>query len=333
MEVNNTIKRERYIDVVAGIMISWMILGHCCYFSKFDLSFGKFLAFYMPWFFYKSGLFFSPKNYKQLLKKDRNKLLRAFFIYSFIGWIVWASTGMIDGSLDIKNCFIKPILNILHQGSIAGNGALWFLISLFFVRQISNTLIKTNYSPAFLSTICFIIAFALYIIRWQDYCWWFGNFFSGMCFFLLGYWLKKKEKKNFIFLFAFLFYGLVICAYFGGWIKDFPYLYMHANRMYKGNYLLFYPMALAGIILTNNIVYRLCNYMKFSVLNYIGRNSMTFYTTHWILFTFVTFIAKYLFDVNEPVILFLILLISGIIFLPMINKIINYRKAEGSRRC
>lgn len=316
--------RVSYIDVIAGIMITWMILGHCRYFSNITLPFFKFLGFYMPWFFYKSGLFFSTKLSKELIKKDVNKLFRSFVIYSVVGWCVWCVCGLIGGTLDIKGCFLQPIQQFVHHGSIEANGALWFLLSLFIVRQLSNVLIdKQLLPPPILAIICFIIATALYALGWYNHSWWLGNVFSGMCFFLLGYWLKEKENNKFLFIISTLFFGLVVLAYCLDLINDFPYLYMHANKMYKGNYLLFYPTALAGIIMTNNLFRILCKKVRFRVLEYIGKNSMTFYTTHWILFIVVSFVAKFIFKVEEPLILFIVLIGSAIVFLPLINLLIG----------
>lgn len=135
-------KRIPYIDVVAGIMITWMILGHCCYFSNYSFPFYKFLGFYMPWFFYKSGMLFSSKNPKLQLTKDAKKLLGYFVVFSIIGWLIWSFCCIIDGSVEPKLCVVKSIKLFLHRGCFAGNGPLWFLISLFLVRLLSNILIN-----------------------------------------------------------------------------------------------------------------------------------------------------------------------------------------------
>lgn len=57
--------RIAHIDMAAGIMILWMMLGHigasqlgyCT--PQFVQFLGRFLFFFMPWFFFKSGMFFS----------------------------------------------------------------------------------------------------------------------------------------------------------------------------------------------------------------------------------------------------------------------------------
>ena len=147
-----------------------------------------------------------------------------------------------------------------------------------------------------------------------------------MCFFLLGYWLKDKENNKVLFIISALFYCFLVLAYCFGWIDDFPRLHMHSNKMKCGNYLFFYPMAIAGIIITNNIFRIVCRKIRFRILEYIGMNSMTIYTTHWILFIVVTFVAKYFFNLETPIILFFILIGSSIIFLPLINVFIKSLK-------
>ena len=96
--------------------------------------------------------------------------------------------------------------------------------------------------------------------------------------------------------------------------------------MNSGNYLLFYPTALAGIIMCNHGMRILYKYKDLCVLEYIGRNSMYLYVTHWILFTMVSFVSKFFFHVDLPLILFVILLCSSVLFLPIIIKLIEIVK-------
>ena len=158
-----TIKREKYVDVVAGIMISWMILGHCIHFSHFGLSLYKYGSFFMPWFFYKSGMFFMPRQRTDLMKKDANKLLRTLVVYFFIGWVVWCACGIIDGSLSFKGCIILPIQSFLIKGSFKGNGALWFLLSIFIVRQFSNIILGKLTPPHYICNMFFVCLYTLCI--------------------------------------------------------------------------------------------------------------------------------------------------------------------------
>ena len=324
-------RRIIYVDVVAGIMIVWMILGHCVFFSNQPFPFFKYLGFYMPWFFYKSGMFFKQRNQSALLRKDISKLIRYFVVYSIIGWFVWSICGLVEGTLQLKDCFIKPVYEFIHRGSIHANGPLWFLLSLFFVRQCSNFFLNKKFSPLIISIVCYGIGFILYVLGWHNHSWWLGNIFTGLCFFLMGYWLKDKEAQKVVFLLSIIIYGFVLYAYCCGWIMKFPYLYMHANNISGGfYYLLFFPMALAGIIVTNNIFRLLSKQVRFRVLKYIGSNSMYFYVIHWILMIFTLFVSRFFFGVESPATQFTILVVVNILFLPMINEMIKSLKAKYS---
>lgn len=325
-------KRLVHIDVVAGIMIVWMIFAHCRHFSSTSLPFPNYLSFFMPWFFYKSGMFFKKRGYIELMKRDANKFLRYYIVYSMIGWILWSICGSVDHSLQLGDCFSKPFSSFVHDGSIRGNGALWFLLSLYLVRQLGNFII-INFENSFfiliVSLICFTSAYVLNILGWHDHSWWLGNHFSGLCYFLIGYLLKNKEQEKIVFLFSTFFYLLVLCLYYIGKI-GFPFLYMHANKMHSGSYILFFPMALAGIVMINNIFFILCKHIKFRILEYVGNNALNFYVTHWILLIIISFIAKYMFHIEKPSMLLYILMTGSIIFLPLINIFINSLKAKYS---
>ena len=317
---NNHTKRLVYIDVIAGIMIIWMIFGHCRHFSSTKLPFPNFLGFFMPWFFYKSGYFFKTLNQNQLLRKDTGKLLRYLFVYALIGWVVWSLCGLADHSLRPKDCIVQPIFTFLSTSVIKPNGSSWFLFTLFFVRQAGNVVIKNDEKNILILTaafICFAGAYLLNTIEWYNKSWWFGNFFSGLCFFLLGYWFKDKEQKKTTLFLSTLFYFGVIGAFYIGKI-GFPVLYMHANKMFSGNYILFYPFALAEIVMINNIFHYLCKHIKFNILEYVGQNAMYYYVTHWILLILIAFIAKVVFHIERPLYLLIMLSVTCLIFLPFI---------------
>ena len=53
---------------------------------------------------------------------------------------------------------------------------------------------------------------------------------------------------------------------------------------------------------------------------------MYFYVTHWILFTAVLFVAKYLFNIQSPFEQFMLLLGASIVLLPPIVEIIKKLK-------
>ena len=60
-------ERQAHIDMAAGIMLAWMILGHVASHASYHGAFlriGIYLSFFMPWFFYKAGMFYKLKPLK-----------------------------------------------------------------------------------------------------------------------------------------------------------------------------------------------------------------------------------------------------------------------------
>ena len=65
------IRRQSNIDSVAGLLIIHMILGHCIQVTDCrDLTLYKWmqvLSFFMPWFFFKSGMFYKERKPVEVL--------------------------------------------------------------------------------------------------------------------------------------------------------------------------------------------------------------------------------------------------------------------------
>lgn len=212
----------------------------------------------------------------------------------------------------------------LIKGSMPGNGALWFLVTIFIVRSISECVLPKVH-PLVAAFVSMILAFVHYSFATPHTPWYLGNVFSGFCFFSLGNYLKDFEKKFWVLAIGGLVYGFAVVAYLSG-LFEFPYLYMHKNVMHNGNYLLFYPIALSGIIVTNNLFRKVYDYWKFPVLSYVGRNAMNFYVTHWIVLVVAQFVFSYQLKIQSPKFLCLLYALSCVVVLPIINYLINLTK-------
>lgn len=56
--------RKEYIDAIAGLMILWMIVGHSQQIAGHEFGYPNILFFFMPWFYYKSGMLSKPKVFR-----------------------------------------------------------------------------------------------------------------------------------------------------------------------------------------------------------------------------------------------------------------------------
>ena len=56
--------RLKYLDVASGIMTIWVIVFHAIYpmYGTDELKVIPWLYYFMPWFFYKAGMMFHPKE-------------------------------------------------------------------------------------------------------------------------------------------------------------------------------------------------------------------------------------------------------------------------------
>ena len=75
--LNNVNKRQSHIDAISGLLIINMILGHCIQMADCrDIplySWMDSLSFFMPWFFFKSGMFYREKSLNETIHINSRK--------------------------------------------------------------------------------------------------------------------------------------------------------------------------------------------------------------------------------------------------------------------
>lgn len=311
-------QRISYIDLGAGIMILWMILGHAMdsawgmqlfdLWDVTDLSMlpkgvpayindeGKlsirglntvfpYFHFFMPWFFYKSGQFFSKRSIKDEWSKDWNKLMRQFLIWSVIGYILYVGFSYIEGDFTFRQLFYRVAKTFFLEGYIRLNTPLWFLFTLFGVRQIANIVLPKQDSKFYWIQCAAIILFG-YVVSYSAFRFnhrllpqWIANGAAGLAFFTMGYCLQKYETKWWLLVPCVL--GYVACCIWG-----FPVVGMKSNILNSGMYLLNMPACLCGIVVFNNLCRLISKYLHYLSLpfEYVGKYAMIIYVSHGILY-------------------------------------------------
>ncbi|MBQ6751457.1 MAG: acyltransferase family protein [Bacteroidaceae bacterium] len=313
-------ERDYSIDVVAGILVIHMILGHCIIRAKakdlYLYNIMNYLYFFMPWFFFKSGMFYKSRQLSERLTYEGRKLGIPFLIYSIIGSIMYGVMNFLQDSFTAKQMFIKPIKELLKEGSIMGNRPLWFLFSLFAVLIIADILHEYKIKVAYVITSCFLLSLMLYIIDFR-HPFYLSNVITGLCFLYLGIYFKSLQYKRYIFYTCIVLYA-IFC------IWGLTRVDMRENKLIEGSYILYVPTCIFGIVSINNIV----RYMPFKLrlLAYVGRNSMDFYVLHWILLYLVD-ILLILFDRElSGLNLLLCYVLTEIILLPLYCSIMGIKQ-------
>jgi len=312
-------RRTEYIDMAAGMMLAWMILGHTASYASYKGDFlvaGNFLSFFMPWFFYKSGMFYKERTWQENARRGVKKLMLPFIVYSLIGQFFYYICLILENNISFRSFVYQPLRGLFVTECFAGNGALWFLIALYIITIIAPYCLKKIH-PLIITFSGVAIAFLCYLphISWFPCI--IPNVAAGMAFYSLGYYCRGKENTWWMILLAIVIYA--ICCVIG-----FPGIYFHHNTASNiSTYLLYYPASFAGIILLNNLCQWINPYLKVSVFRWIGQNSMNIYVTHWIVLVLLRLFVLDLAQVQDTKYAFYIFLLTMIISLPMLNKLIN----------
>ena len=330
-------KRIPYIDFAAGIMILWMIIYHALCYGWGFISRGieitnpcvyfPYLSFFMPLFFYKSGQFFEKRPMKESLSKDAQKLLLTFAIWSAIGFAMYLLFGTLNHSLTLRSATYSIVRGLFLTGKIPINEPLWFLLTLFGVRFIANSILPdrnskyTWLSILSIAAVGYVIAYLAYRFNHPLLPYWVANGSAGLIFFALGYGLRDYESKWWIILPCAFVY--ILCC-----IVGFPMVDMMFNKLLAGNFLLWIPVAICGIVTFNALCRFVYQYIRLRPIEIAGQNAMYIYVTHILIVLTCTFIMEY-FTLSQlyPYTTW-ILLGSYVLFLPICCYLLNRKSSH-----
>lgn len=188
-------KRNESIDSVAGIMILYMVFTHVCQHyhlehSNFYMSLERLLYFFMPWFYFKAGMFFKVGNSKDVIGKSAKRLIKPFLIYSLVGHVCYCFFNYMKGALSLS--VLVPYRSLLLTGSIPGNLPLWFLLSLFGCKVIFNFAMSRKISAELVASTSLVVVCLLHTIGF-NHPFYVANVLTGLFFMSLGYIITKYK--------------------------------------------------------------------------------------------------------------------------------------------
>lgn len=244
------------------------------------------LHFFMPWFFYKSGQFFKKTSTKDLWKKDSQKLLKTFVIWSIAGYLLYILVGCVNHWITLRACTYSTIRELFLRGYIVGNLPLWFLLTLFGVRFVANKILpdrEDKYAWIKMATIVltgYVISYLAYRFNHRLLPYWIANGAAGLSFFALGYAMRELETKWWL---------IVPCAivYVLGGIFGFPIVDMWPNDVVAGNYLLWIPVAFCCIVTFNAVCRIISQYIRIKPIEWVGSNAISIYVIHALIITMI----------------------------------------------
>lgn len=294
-------KRSNVIDIMKGIGILLVILGHC---MPYENPLNRFIySFHMPLFFMISGYLYNEK-YIDKQKEYILSKLKMFLIYFIIPLCVFVFmnnflynmgfyTNIYESQLPNHSNISETILFIIKstlylQSLSAMSGFLWFIRTLCVVLIIfnfANKLFKNNiiYNQILLSIVSIILFYSLKIIFNDNL---FLNIFLAYPFIVLGYLFNKnkyifdKISKKYILPLLLLFFILIT--------STFPHNRIDFYGLLLDNFPLLLSVNVIMFIVISLISKEINNWKHNKYIIFIGRNSILFLIIHGLILKFIT---------------------------------------------
>ena len=220
-------------------------------------------------------MFYKPKPTKQLVISGGQKLIVPWLVFGMLGHIVNCINLVVEGDFNWKHYLLSPFKELLFTGGLEGNQPLWFLFTLFWTQLTFNILHKKEIS-SWLMVFCGVAwAIGMYLLGYNSPTY-MVNVPLAIAVYALGYlWKEKQFSKRYVSIFAIVYFAILL-------IRP-SHLIFAANVLNpEGVYILALGFSIAGCVLFDNI-FRYLPHL--AVLQYVGRHSMVYYISHWLLLT------------------------------------------------
>lgn len=193
--------RDKAIDILKGIGILAVIIGHC---SSGILRSGMF-SFHMPLFFLVSGyLWKQRRNIEEISRNGRRLLVPVIFTstLALMLSLIWSPFD-IESIPSPKNCL--EALLFCSTGSVnpdkiwggfAGTGKVWFLAALFWSKSIYNVL-SWHLKKHFLFLVCLVVSIlSVYATNFVNLPWCFLQGMNCLVFVSIGAIVRSIEMSS-----------------------------------------------------------------------------------------------------------------------------------------
>ena len=314
--------RQFGLDIMAGIIILYVIICHMRMVGGTTPNFGYVLFLSMPWFYFKSGMFFKDKDIKVLLKADFKKLLSPYIAFVIIGWAVYVILSLLKGSFTPYDAFLKPLIQLGLLGSCSGNWPLWFLLTLFgikFIYTVLNKLFRNSlYGKIFIGLAGLIIAYLMYYFGIPKFVY-IASISLGLFFYMLGDLLRSKQYNRHLFIISAIIYialAIGIPSHIG----------FQRNVLEYGNYFACVIASAAGCIFFNNLLNRLVT--KDNFFAKFGRESITYYVCHFPVVLILEYLFADVLKIENGQHVFYLTILGCVILLPLLNQLLNHPKLK-----
>lgn len=308
---DNTINRKRkeYIDVLKGISILLVIVGHVNFANYMVKEYVY--SIHMPLFFFSAGLV-SRRHCNK--KEDTISFLIQKSSNFLIPYILW---GLIYAKFSISNLLYLSYGSydsIIRAGSLS---SLWFFPTMFVSVCMMEVFQKLGFVDSFVKQFCSILLCVFISLLFpkigMGYPFNINVAFMGLVFMILGYSLKKVAEKLRTKKVELLF----VCAGFGCgtmvyMLNPVEVGYVLMAKLEIGNIVLFLIPAVSGCLMF--LAFSICvekwgqMWIK-SILVFLGRNTIAIFAVHKPI---ISLFEKIFVRVSIPQFLQLVITVAGV---------------------
>lgn len=287
-------RRIEWIDNLRGFGILMVMLGHALTGGALK---GLIYSFHLPVFFFASGYLFNPLKYKSSLSfvKSRSRtLLVPYFVFSIViilfrAFVILGKNLLVNSITSYNEVYNSLIGVVVQMRNTDYSGFCWFLALLFISQILLYYLVKiskSNYKYIILSLILlFVIGWAYIYFIGISLPWHIDASFVSVFFVGLGFIVRNKaeifSKITSIKLLPVYILINLICTYANyrltGKIID-----LYESSL--GNPIFYILAGCSGTMACIIIVMRI---PKNRLLEYMGKNSLTYYALHHKIFFYV----------------------------------------------
>lgn len=269
-------KRVDTFDIMKFFGIMMVIIGHMTHYFEHVI-----FSFHMPLFFIIAGYFYHSKGIKESFAKDVKHLIYPYVLTALAIVLTYLSCSVIIENVDIKYWLIAMVYgsgSVNHSSILLAKvppiGAIWFLLALFWCKNIYNVVNHYTKKPMIVSFLLSVAAILLdkYLINLPLAI---LPGIGAVMFYALGFFLKQIGGFAKINPFIGIFLILI-------WIVSFLTSDMSMVRCYYQNFIINVIGAIGGtyVLFLISDVLSTCRYPLHKVVIWGGKNSLIFLCIH-----------------------------------------------------
>lgn len=279
------VERKQYIDVVAGLMILWIVIGHLQQVTGYYLDYPNILFFFMPWFYYKAGALSNDYALCEIANRGGQKFIKPFVVYGLIGQLILVICMLLEHETSLKLYLYSPIRSLILGGTIPGNPPLWFIPSLFVTQCLFAFMRDRKLNIYTCAVIGLFGGILLAIINYDFVPVYIGSGIMGVFYFAMGKILHKYES-NWKVIVGALGLSAALLMINHNPISDIRHIAQFEGTVWECLHGI--GVALCCCFIINAIFNFLQPLLKFPLLQFVGRHAMDFYVTHWIVLLIIS---------------------------------------------